>query len=150
LTSACPSSCIDGTVERGLGVGASEESEEAAVWGRDGKVRQVLASHPLDHVFQAGARADGARAGCHRLLGRDVLSVADRAAPDPAEHDAHLVEDEAGVAARLVEALARILQAIVGPAARDVAADMGADARLASLRACEGVPKLPQSALPAV
>jgi hypothetical protein len=44
--------------ERGLGIATGEESEEAAVWGRDGKVRQVLASHPLDHVFQAGARPD--------------------------------------------------------------------------------------------
>jgi len=69
--------------------------------------------------------------------------------PKPAEDDAPVIDDEAGVPAGLLELLANGLQAVVQATGRNVRPEMSPGARLASVRSSRGRPALPQSALPA-
>src|SRR6266545_900831 len=134
---------LDERAECPLGVRAEQQSDDPAVRGRDRKIRQRLPLHPLDDVAEPGARAHGTGAERHRLLRRHVLTVADRASPQPAEDDALLVDDEAGVPACLVQALAHLAQLVVRAAGRNVGTDVCARACLASLRTFEREPGAP-------
>jgi hypothetical protein len=60
-----------------------------------------------------------------------------RAAAEPAEDDALLVDDEAGVTAALLEALAHDLEAVVEAAGGNVGPEVGSSACLASVRTFE-------------
>jgi hypothetical protein len=61
-----------------------------------------------------------------------------RIAPSyPAEDDAPLVDDEAGVPAALVETLADVVEALLQTAGRNVYADVSSRARFASVGAFE-------------
>jgi hypothetical protein len=99
VDSSEPLGPLDGR-EGALGVVAQKQSDEPAVRGRDGQTRQLLRLHPFDNIAEAGARADRAWPGRHRLFGCDVRSPADSAPTDPTEDDAPGVDDEAGSASQ--------------------------------------------------
>src|SRR5207247_3860269 len=98
----------------------------------------VLQSHSLDHLGEASARPDRAWPQRHRLLGRDVLFRVDDTTSKPAEDDAPVIDDEAGIPAAVLELLANGLQAVVQAAGRNVSPEMSPGARLASVSSLEG------------
>jgi len=116
-----------------LGVFAGEQTDETTVGRRDGQVAELLLAHPYHHRLQARARPDGAWARRHGLFGRDVRAAADCATADPAEDDAPVVDDEAGVPAALVELPADLFEAVVEAAGWYVRADVSARTGLAAV-----------------
>jgi hypothetical protein len=138
-----PSRCTTSQAERVFGVFAPEQSNEDAVGVSDRKTRQVLRLHPLHGLVDPEARPHRSRPGHHRLLHGSITVSCKGGATEPAEDDAPLVDDEAGIPAGVADAFGDFAEPLAEAAGWDIRTRVRADAGGAVAAAFDREPERP-------